>query len=830
MEAPPGGKVNQEFFLMGKEEAVSAIERWLAQAFELQSGSILPRREVYDAYLAWCGDHNVEATAQSAFGKILHRVFPSLQSRRMGGKGRHVMCYQDFARKTPTSPAASTSSSAASLRAASTTTTSNSADTTPTAAAPLGTLRPNRASSPASLGARSNRAQPSRSTTGLASPPQPLSLAETLSRSAPTPLVRKPGQGPGPNTGSRPSSPSDSGSTQQGEQPDDSSPYRWLHSTVASYGSRKRVRSGDGPGAQRGRPELVRRTSQRGGSGATAMKEERGGGDDGEEEQQAEMEEDEREEVTDDAGRDVVDGVHLERLHMKGGAGGAGVKSEKEDEERVQLQKWLEREIEDDIRLLRQSNVPQRQQHQHQHHQHNPSPVLISHLMDHPGMGLGHHLLQDTFGFAAVPGGVTAGGPGLSPGVGELFDMQMMARRAHASHPPPLPPLVPDRPPEGAAWYRSAYSFPMLSFTHASQHPWVVCSFFVSLAFMRQGILGDQVILPLADHFIRLTEYYLEGDLVEAVNQLARARDQISRVFDTTRVEVAWSLLCLTWWNRLLLSDSSGQSRCAYYVALARQMCVQLQLPSGHDVAVSAHLTPLAPAVGLQLGSPLAPAAVISQSPMPLSPQSTPSPSLAPPSFAAASPLGRPISPHPLVMSSSSSSLPPFPQFGVTHPSSRTPSPPPPLASVGPGAASVRQPEDFVNRVSRELYACKTMKEHIDSALPYCKIENDLLQCFIIAFDLVLLHMRGPSASLGSAAVSLTTHLLFLPPSVLSICIFELGLKERILETVLGLLPQYVDGSQVEALYHNLGAMHSLIPVARAMELMRLSVTRSTSN
>jgi hypothetical protein len=42
--------------------------------------------------------------------------------------------------------------------------------------------------------------------------------------------------------------------------------------------------------------------------------------------------------------------------------------------------------------------------------------------------------------------------------------------------------------------------------------------------------------------------------------------------------------------------------------------------------------------------------------------------------------------------------------------------------------------------------------------------------------------MRGPSASLGSAAVSLTTQLLFLPPSVLAIYIFELGLKERILE------------------------------------------------
>jgi len=32
MEAPPGGKVNQEFFLMGKEEAVSAIERWYASS------------------------------------------------------------------------------------------------------------------------------------------------------------------------------------------------------------------------------------------------------------------------------------------------------------------------------------------------------------------------------------------------------------------------------------------------------------------------------------------------------------------------------------------------------------------------------------------------------------------------------------------------------------------------------------------------------------------------------------------------------------------------------------------------------------------------------
>ena len=64
----------------------------------------------------------------------------------------------------------------------------------------------------------------------------------------------------------------------------------------------------------------------------------------------------------------------------------------------------------------------------------------------------------------------------------------------------------------------------------------------------------------LQSHYLTspCAEYYLEGDLVEAVNQLARARDQISRVFDTTRVEVAWSLLCLTWWNRLLLSDSSG--------------------------------------------------------------------------------------------------------------------------------------------------------------------------------------------------------------------------------------------------------------------------------
>jgi hypothetical protein len=44
-----------------------------------------------------------------------------------------------------------------------------------------------------------------------------------------------------------------------------------------------------------------------------------------------------------------------------------------------------------------------------------------------------------------------------------------------------------------------------MSFSSPSHHPWIVCPFFTTLAFMRQGINGDQAILPLAEHFIRLT-------------------------------------------------------------------------------------------------------------------------------------------------------------------------------------------------------------------------------------------------------------------------------------------------------------------------------------
>jgi hypothetical protein len=533
------------------------------------------------------------------------------------------------------------------------------------------------------------------------------------------------------------------------------------------------VRSVTGTVTGDGEDQPIRRSHQRG--GASVIQPESSGDDDDSGDEQREMEKDDDDGLM-KAGneRDGVDGVHLERLHLKGAR--VSVKGE----EAVHLQTWLERELEDDIQLLRQ-NEPR---HLQQHHNHNSTLQ-----QGHTGMGL----LQDAFGFAAPSaGGIGVGGQ-QHLGPSELFDTHMAARRFNA--PLPFQSSPHERMPAEGSWLRSMYTFPTMSFSSPSQHPWIVCPFFTTLAFMRQGINGDQAILPLAEHFIRLTEHFLEGDLNEAENQLARARAQISRVFDATRVEVAWSLLCLTWWNRLLLRDDDGLSKCVYYLALSRQMCVQLRLPSSHDVATSAHLSPLQPAVAHDK-----PTSAIDSTSSTLSPPSA-SPSLGM-GFSRSS-YTQCVSPNPLIPASSP--LPSLPQFG--------------------GGASSTQ-SDMVSRLNRELYACKTMKEHIDASLPYCKIENDLLQCLIVTFDLLLSHVRG-STTVSSGALALINHLLYLPPSILTIYIFELSLKEHLLETLLAMLPQYVNAGQIEALYHSMGAMHSLLPVARAMELMRFSVRSS---
>lgn len=78
----------------------------------------LPKAQVYQEYVAYCGEAGLEPTTPPAFGKILRVAFPSIECRRKGPRGEAKHHYKHFCKKSDLALLAlpsSTSSSAASV-------------------------------------------------------------------------------------------------------------------------------------------------------------------------------------------------------------------------------------------------------------------------------------------------------------------------------------------------------------------------------------------------------------------------------------------------------------------------------------------------------------------------------------------------------------------------------------------------------------------------------------------------------------------------------------------------------------------------------------------
>lgn len=97
-----------------------AVIAWLLTNYALREGApSLPKAQVYQEYVAYCGEAGLEPTTPPAFGKILRVAFPSIECRRKGPRGEAKHHYKHFCKKSDLAllvlPSSSTSSSAASV-------------------------------------------------------------------------------------------------------------------------------------------------------------------------------------------------------------------------------------------------------------------------------------------------------------------------------------------------------------------------------------------------------------------------------------------------------------------------------------------------------------------------------------------------------------------------------------------------------------------------------------------------------------------------------------------------------------------------------------------
>jgi hypothetical protein len=109
-----------------KEEAIQLIETWylhlyrltshfpfhsprvtsnppaihmLKENYERRSGVCTAKRGLYADYRSFCRENGVEACNNSAFGKVFKKIFPGVETRRLGKRSSNMTFYHDFAKK-----------------------------------------------------------------------------------------------------------------------------------------------------------------------------------------------------------------------------------------------------------------------------------------------------------------------------------------------------------------------------------------------------------------------------------------------------------------------------------------------------------------------------------------------------------------------------------------------------------------------------------------------------------------------------------------------------------------------------------------------------------
>jgi hypothetical protein len=92
LENPKLNKVSKK----DTEEKQQVVIHWLRQHYFLGSGGSTPKAKLFQEYLDMCRDESIEATSNSAFGKLVRTAFPGVQSSRKGPRGAAKHQYKNL--------------------------------------------------------------------------------------------------------------------------------------------------------------------------------------------------------------------------------------------------------------------------------------------------------------------------------------------------------------------------------------------------------------------------------------------------------------------------------------------------------------------------------------------------------------------------------------------------------------------------------------------------------------------------------------------------------------------------------------------------------------
>jgi len=95
----PGGRLGdidplrQPLNPLGSRSEIQLTINWIRTHLEEDPQVSLPKHEVYDEYIGYCGTNSVKPLSTADFGKVMKQVYPQVRPRRLGTRGNSRYCY-----------------------------------------------------------------------------------------------------------------------------------------------------------------------------------------------------------------------------------------------------------------------------------------------------------------------------------------------------------------------------------------------------------------------------------------------------------------------------------------------------------------------------------------------------------------------------------------------------------------------------------------------------------------------------------------------------------------------------------------------------------------
>ncbi|KAG5680101.1 hypothetical protein PVAND_009627 [Polypedilum vanderplanki] len=85
---------------LGSRSEISHTINWVRSHLEQDDKVSIPKQEVYEDYVSFCGKISIKPLSTADFGKVMKQVFPDIRPRRLGTRGHSRYCYAAMRKAT----------------------------------------------------------------------------------------------------------------------------------------------------------------------------------------------------------------------------------------------------------------------------------------------------------------------------------------------------------------------------------------------------------------------------------------------------------------------------------------------------------------------------------------------------------------------------------------------------------------------------------------------------------------------------------------------------------------------------------------------------------